>query len=284
MLNSINNKSIQVVKPASKIILNNIQKFNSNNIHLSTLNSSSINSINCKIPTMLNETSIPSTFNSSSKLLFNRDMSSSIPKILPKNVVIDSEEKIELIKNKKAKMARPFTWEEMKFLVEKNSVEVMVRTPADERVYMNWLKVLKSKYTSINDYIKIIVMGYSETVDEKTGAKTAGKPKFNTEKLIFESDDVYYVIRRNDFPYWLEPNIEHYVLWTSVEFTREHAGKILNEKFPDSDLIYFTNTPDKKSVKGVCHYQIFVRPKETSPITLSGQKLNELKNKNFKLN
>jgi len=127
-------------------------------------------------------------------------------------------------------------------------------------------------------------MGYSEIIDEKTGVKSAGKEKSNTDKLTFESEDVYYVIRRNDFPYWLEPNIEHYVLWTSVEFTREHAGKILHEKFPESDIIYFSNTPDKKSVKGVCHYQIFVKQRDSTPITLTGQKLNELKNKNFNLN
>ncbi|ORX48092.1 hypothetical protein BCR36DRAFT_584406, partial [Piromyces finnis] len=178
-------------------------------------------------------------------------------------------------------MARPFHWEEMKYIVEKNSVEVMVRSPADEAVYMNWMKVLKKKYSSINDYIKIVVMGYSEIIDEKTGIRKAFEPKSDTKKLIFESEDVYYTIRRNDFPYWLEPNIGHFVLWTSEEFTREHAGKILHEKFPESDIIYFSNTPDKKSVKGVCHYQIFTRPKDLTPITLTGQKLKELKNNNF---
>ena len=117
-------------------------------------------------------------------------------------------------------------------------------------------------------------MGYSEIVDNKTGIKTADKPKYKRENLTFESEDVYYVIRRNNFPYWLEPNIEHFVLWTSEEFTREHVGKILNEKFPDSDVIYFTNTPDRKTVKSVCHYQIFVRPKAS---TLTVKKVKELK-------
>jgi len=103
-------------------------------------------------------------------------------------------------------------------------------------------------------------MGYSEVIDEQ-GKKKADKPKINTNNLTFESEDVYYIIKKNDFPYWLEPNIEHFVLWTSEEFTKEHAGKIIHEKFPEYDVIYFTNSPDKKSVKGVSHYQIFVRPK-----------------------
>jgi hypothetical protein len=200
-------------------------------------------------------------------------MSSSIPKVFPKETIIDSEEKIELIKSKKVKMARPFHWEEMKYILEKDSVDIMVRTPADDAAYLNWMKALKSRYTSINDFIKINVMGYSAIVDEK-GIKTADKPKSKTDNLNFESEDVYYVIRRNDFPYWLEPNIEHFVLWTSEEFTREHAGKIVHEKFPESEVIYFSNTPDKKSVKGVCHYQIFVRPR--TAIKLDEQKLKDL--------
>jgi len=281
MLSSLQKSSIKVVKPASTIIINNTQKKAIKNIHLSSSNNSNLN---CDNHILLSRNSIPFQSNTTSIHTLNRNMSSSIPKVLPKEVVIDSEEKIELIRTKKVKMARPFHWEEMKYIVEKNAVEVMVRTPADEAVYMNWMKVLKTKYTSINDFIKINVMGYSEIVDEKTGVKTADKPKFNREKLNFESEDVYYVIRRNDFPYWLEPNIEHFVLWTSEEFTREHAGRILHEKFPDSDLIYFTNTPDKKSVKGVCHYQIFLRPSNSTPITITGQNLNDLKNKNFKLN
>ncbi|ORX79022.1 hypothetical protein BCR32DRAFT_269730 [Anaeromyces robustus] len=210
-------------------------------------------------------------------------MSSSIPKVFPKDVIIDNKEKIELIKNKKVKMARPFHWEEMKYILDNNSVEIMVRNPADEIVYLNWMKVCKTKYGSINDFIKINVMGYSEIIDKKTGVKLADKPKYKTDNLIFESEDVYYVFRRNDFPYWLEPNIEHYVLWTSEEFTREHAGAIIKEKFPEYDTIYFSNTPEKKSVKGVCHYQIFIRPKSTplNTIKLNEQKLKDLKSKNF---
>jgi len=150
MLNLINNNSIKIVKPVPQIIFSNIQKINSKNIHLSFFNNSSFN---FKLPSMLNELKVKSIFNSSSSPFFKHDMSYSIPKVFPKDVAIDNEEKIELIKSKKVKMARPFTWEEMIYIIENGFIEVMVRTSADEAVYMNWMKVLKSKYTSINGMI-----------------------------------------------------------------------------------------------------------------------------------
>jgi len=122
-------------------------------------------------------------------------MTSNTPEILSKEIIIDNEEKIDLIRSKKFKMARPFHWDEIKYIVEKDSIEILVRTPADEAFYMNSLKILKSKYTSINDYIKISVMGYSEVIDEQ-GKKKADKPKINTNNLTFESEDVYYIIKK----------------------------------------------------------------------------------------
>lgn len=159
MLNSVKNNNIKIAKPASKIIINNIQKINHSNIHLSS--NSNLN-LNCKYsPLNFNKHFNSSLPNNSSIYNLNRNMSSNIPKIFPKETIIDSEEKIELIKNKKVKMARPFHWDEMKYIVEKNSVEVMVRTPADEAVYLNWMKVLKTKYKSINGkYYVIIFMIY----------------------------------------------------------------------------------------------------------------------------
>jgi len=77
-------------------------------------------------------------------------MTSNTPEILSKEIIIDNEEKIDLIRSKKFKMARPFHWDEIKYIVEKDSIEILVRTPADEAFYMNSLKILKSKYTSIN--------------------------------------------------------------------------------------------------------------------------------------
>jgi len=149
MLSSFNNNNIKVIKPISKVVINNIQKINFNNIHLSNtpINNRSINlnSQNLVISNKFSNSSNLSQINN-----INRNMSTSIPKVFPKEVIIDSEEKLELIKSKKVKMARPYHWEEMKYILEKNSVEVMVRSPADEKVYMNWMKVLKSKYASIN--------------------------------------------------------------------------------------------------------------------------------------
>ena len=70
-----------------------------------------------------------------------------------------------------------------------------------------------------------------------------------------------YIIVDNTFPYDLEENIEHNLLWVNPEtvLSESDVEDIINEVY--SDNIYFRNIPKNQSVKGIVHYHIFTKKK-----------------------
>lgn len=194
-----------------------------------------------------------------------------LPK-LPKDEIVKTREQMENLRQEKVFMARPYHWEELAAIIATNNsdsekdnyVDLIVRKPADETVYANWNRVLKGKYFSINDYIKITVLGYTSVISKDGGLIMAGTLHRKSGKQVADSTGKYYcILRRNDFPYWLEQGVTHYLLWSLEEIPNDEAKRIIEEKFPSKkyDVLFFTNTPEKKSVKGVPHYQIFVKSK-----------------------
>jgi len=78
------------------------------------------------------------------------------------------------------------------------------------------------------------------------------------EKSIFE-DNKSYSIRKNDFPYDIEPNINHYILWIkdeslSIEDIIYSSFKIDKKE----DILWYRNSPENRSIKTIVHYHIFL--------------------------
>merc|ERR1711994_557709 len=66
-------------------------------------------------------------------------------------------------------------------------------------------------------------------------------------------------VTKNSFPYFVEPSIEHYVLWIKPEetLTDDDAVVILQKKFPEKQFVCFKNDPVVRSVPGVEHESSF---------------------------
>ena len=67
-----------------------------------------------------------------------------------------------------------------------------------------------------------------------------------------------YIIVDNTFPYDLEENLEHKLLWINPDTVLEEVevNKIICSVFDEN--IYFRNIHKNQSVKGIVHYHIFV--------------------------
>ncbi len=78
------------------------------------------------------------------------------------------------------------------------------------------------------------------------------------EKIIFNSNKSYS-IRKNDFPYDIEPNISHYILWIkdeslSIEDIIFSSFKIDKKE----NILWYRNLPENRSIKSIIHYHIFI--------------------------
>ena len=76
------------------------------------------------------------------------------------------------------------------------------------------------------------------------------------ENFIFENK-TDYIIRQNDFPYDLEPNIKHYILWLKDESLDVEIILLENNFIFNDNLIWYRNSPENRSIKNIVHYHIF---------------------------
>ncbi|KAJ1659719.1 hypothetical protein IWQ61_001243 [Dispira simplex] len=68
----------------------------------------------------------------------------------------------------------------------------------------------------------------------------------------------------NDFPYTLEPEITHDVLWSKMPLNMDHPDlkAYLHRLFPDKDILFMIHTPALQSVGAVPHGHVFTRNKQ----------------------
>lgn len=83
----------------------------------------------------------------------------------------------------------------------------------------------------------------------------------------------FYRLRRNDFPYYTVPSVEHYLLWALRPLTEEEIETALDREFGkmpvgdrsfynQMDKVWFVNPVNRKSIPGVWHCHIFVHVKK----------------------
>lgn len=126
-----------------------------------------------------------------------------------------------------------------------------------------------------------ICLGRSSRIMEKYKAhkKELDRDKIDINNYInskyFSEENTKYYIDKNQFPYYCDDNIEHYVMWINFKskdgknFKKEYQPGfrkyICKEMFDedvekmDANCIYFQNFTSLQSIKGVPHLQIFIR-------------------------
>ena len=69
-----------------------------------------------------------------------------------------------------------------------------------------------------------------------------------------------YRITTNLFPYKLDNNIGHYLLWISPDYKllKNEVEDIIKKKFKNKKFICYKNKLEVRSIKTVEHYQIFI--------------------------
>lgn len=97
--------------------------------------------------------------------------------------------------------------------------------------------------------------------------KTANPQEFLNRLFPKDSFDLYRVIP-NDFPYNVNKNILHYVLWfnPNIKYSKKiidnHlVNNILKNQLTDKKFIYFQNLTNNSSINNITHYQVFIKRK-----------------------
>lgn len=145
-----------------------------------------------------------------------------------------------------------------KYIAERD-FDALRRNKETDDMYNTYKETVVKEWESIEDVVKTKFLGASMLVNSK-GLKYAH----------FESQPMKYSLQENEYPYDVDKNIKHLVLWSlePIEAEADKADKadksdevniILEKEIKgNKDLCWFEQTLDKKSVKGVWHIHVFV--------------------------
>ena len=82
--------------------------------------------------------------------------------------------------------------------------------------------------------------------------------------MEFYLKDRHTVLIRNHFPYDLDRNITHYVLFADEPLEPAEIDSMLRDIFDDQSVLWYVNEPAIQSIKDLWHCQVFHLPPSTS--------------------
>ncbi|KAH7143994.1 hypothetical protein EDB81DRAFT_514581 [Dactylonectria macrodidyma] len=158
-------------------------------------------------------------------------------------------------------------WEDLKGIIAKNNLHVLKRKPSDLRRYMQWSSETKAQYGSMTQFLLVNRL-----------PKSWGSPPFTPVSTIPFEDASDYSVLANDWPYGLDPEIRHIVVWlrTTVATDPETGdmtpeSKALCERFVkrqfidslgpggEERVLWFKNWVALQSVRALEHIHVLVR-------------------------
>lgn len=149
----------------------------------------------------------------------------------------------------------PLSWDRMRQLVEEateQSLGVLGRHPSDIVIYRAFRAKLLLTYASIADYVRIKKLDY-QAVTTEDGKQAAGaEPSESTGRP-------HISFMTNDFPYNMEPGIEHHNLWSTRALSEQEVHQAINNHRSGFETLYWKNPESLASIPSVWHGHILSR-------------------------
>ncbi|KAJ5130374.1 uncharacterized protein N7515_006413 [Penicillium bovifimosum] len=154
-------------------------------------------------------------------------------------------------------------WELVKEIVRTNRIDRFQRVPSELRKYLEYMAHIKAEYGSVLRFMVKERLGWDD------GNGKAVKPRGGP----FEFEDDIKIIY-NDWPYGVDKDIIHLVVWTKFELEDDPATGYLTTgaqaaiesyvqdtfctRVPPEQVVWFKNWKSLKSVPGVEHFHVML--------------------------
>lgn len=129
-----------------------------------------------------------------------------------------------------------------------------LRTPKIIAKYKVEKEMITKEWVSFKDYIQVKFLNYKKTTKMKGNYVKSGAIK--SEKSLEFSLEI------NNFPYKnFKDRFEHNILWIDDDQDIEKALDFAFEEYKGRDYIYFQNSLQTQSVKGITHFHFLTLKK-----------------------
>ncbi|CAI7586126.1 unnamed protein product [Penicillium glandicola] len=150
-------------------------------------------------------------------------------------------------------------WEQVKEITRTNQIDRFQRVPSELRKYLEYMAHIKVEYTSVMRFVVKERLGWEENL------KPRGDP--------FEYEEDIRIIY-NDWPYGVNKDIIHLVVWTKFQLEDDPATDDLTvdaraaienyvqdtfcSRVPPEQVVWFKNWKSLKSVPGIEHFHVML--------------------------
>ncbi|KPI41225.1 N-acetylglucosamine-induced protein 1 [Cyphellophora attinorum] len=153
------------------------------------------------------------------------------------------------------------TWDEVREIVASNRIDKFQRMPSQLRAYLKYMWSLKKEHRTVMDHVKTHRLQWEDVMP-------LGKKPFE------EATD--WKVLYNDWPYGIDPEIVHLVVWTKFALEddpitddltprmRAFIERFVMETFCSEDgveresLVWFKNWKSLKSIHALEHFHIML--------------------------
>ncbi len=151
---------------------------------------------------------------------------------------------------------QPLTWEQLQTIIlVENNLAKLSRSSDQQRDYEIFRCCLKQEYQSVLDYVLITKFGM-EKIPGNDG-------RCQAYPLLKDIAETKIVLVPNDFPYFMDKGITHFILWKTRETVLprdiEDAKKELGKRMKVLDFLHWINPPHLQSLPDIDHVHILCR-------------------------
>ncbi|KAL7565312.1 hypothetical protein ACA910_014598 [Epithemia clementina (nom. ined.)] len=212
------------------------------------------------------------------------------------HIIDESSKRIFITNPKHGFRIVPFTWSELQHICNGSpnddgggDLSQLSRSVMQQYEYTLYRRQLESSWKSLTDHILCSKFRFEARIDKVTGLRYANPSLMDLQNDHQESSQeppIILAVLPNDFPYFVEDGIEHWVLWKlkrgggsgesgflsccsaeDIEFAKRTIASQKKPTFIVQDFIHWINPPHLKSVPEIDHVHILCLLKSTTRTT-----------------
>jgi hypothetical protein len=167
------------------------------------------------------------------------------------------------------------SWAEVQEVMASNALEKLGRMPEQLARYRQQTEVMRSEFVTVGDFILHHRFGFPYFTRPEDGKKYVVVPSSSGRRTYDDGGDETVptssegservVWAKNDFPYALEADIGHFLLWSLQPLPPQQLEQLIRQRVaPDEEFVYFVNPPALQSVQNVFHAHVLVHHQSPS--------------------
>ena len=198
----------------------------------------------------------------------------------------DEDKRIRLPNLKYGYRTEPFAWEELFQVIqgEPRDLAKLSRSVTQQRDYEIYKRDLLQKWVSVMDHV--LCAKFPEIfspVPQADGRFVADPPL--TEASQKHAQNPKMALFPNDFPYYMVPGLEHWVLWKlgddgpcrEEEIEQAKAELVRSRNMDPLKILHWVNPPNLQSLPSIDHVHIIgeaIHTRTTNELNLEGSTNN----------